>query len=208
MKNPLRYFPSLFFIVLFFNCSKPCELAREYRVQLDWQFTTTHIRHEWPWTSYTNTMLRQAIDSVIRVQLFDAGEIRVVDSLPDYILRIDSVFADSAIVRERIEDPCQPEQTAWQIFLHGDQTTYSTFDLHQVSLEIWCNLLNAQTGIGKRFTCKMYSGEYTEQYPSQDTVNCNAYHVTGSYSKETVLYNAGIGIHHDVKSQLCKWTMQ
>lgn len=183
---------------------KRCELDHEVRVKLDWRYTNFEITPGSEWENYTAGSLQNALAAKLAAEINVPGEIMIVDTLPEYLLRIDSVTVYASEKTETYEDPCQEEHGALYNFLFGGPT-HSTFQLHALDINSTITLLNATSNTGKRMRFGSASSEYVTQETTTDSLNCNPYYVAGIPDTADALRGLAIRTHTAVKSQICDW---
>ena len=173
-----KIFSFFFLLVVLFSSCEKCELPRTVRLQIDWNNTQFAFDQSEYWNTYDAVNLKSQLESAFLSNFPETEQIVLVDTLPDYILRLVKFDGIGETNTETLEDPCQEENTALHNLIFGGPET-SSFTLHSCRITAELMLLNSQTNTGKRFFCNAVSSEYTTQPSSQDTVNCNAYIVTG-----------------------------
>lgn len=176
MKQVLMFFMAG--IIFLLPSCEECELEREIRVQIEWNHVIPAIEQSAAWQEFGRDSLHDLLESELNFRMPEPGQILIVDTLPDYILRIDKLDGYSATEEQTLEDPCQEEQTALQNFVFGGPET-TTFTIHSHRARAEIILLRASTLTGKRFVYTGISSESTIQPATTDTVNCNAYVVAG-----------------------------
>jgi hypothetical protein len=203
VKTKFLFVPAFLLSFAHWSCRK-CELERAYRIQPDWRYTFIGIENSSSWNSYSSTSLKAGLENSIASGLNLPGELVITDTLPDYILRIDSVLTSSGITDQELEDPCQEEHGILYNMIFGTPNT-TTFHLRSVTLSITFTLLNAHTHNGKRMHIRVSDSESAMQPPTTDSVNCHPYEVTGTYDPANAVQNAAYFFRTQVRSQVSKW---
>lgn len=198
----VRHFIPIFFsiLVLFSSCEK-CELPRTIRLQIDWSNTQFAFDQSEYWNSYDASDLKSQIENALLSEFPEPEQIMLVDTLPDYILRLHKFDCIGETSQETIDDPCQEEHSFLGNLIFGNQET-TTFTLHSCRITSELILINPQTNTEKRYFCHAVSSEYTMQPSSNDTINCNPYEVAGQVDPHLAAQQLGKLIHEDTKCTL------
>lgn len=199
LKRNLPYL-ILLLIPLFPSCEK-CELEREVRVQIDTRFTESYTDQADYWDNFDSDSVLYVLVATLRSEFPEAGQIVLVDTLPDYILRIEKLDAIGEVSQQTLEDPCQEEETALHNFVFGGPET-STFTIHSCRVTAALILFDAHTDTGKRFSYAGISSEQVGQPPSSDTINCNAYRVEGEVIPRYACRQLGQKVQDEIKCRI------
>jgi hypothetical protein len=187
------------------SCENPCTINHQVRVKFDWRFTDIRIEPTADWNGYTPTVLENEMMSSISGAFNDPDQLLIVDTLPDYIIRVDSVDAYSFDETQTMTKPCSTRGWLGNILLGPDE---NTFHLHGINLAVKINLINAQTHAGKKLYPSAQDSQTLTQPPSSDSINCNDYVVEGSPNAENVINSSSFHFHDLVKCQIHVWQNQ
>lgn len=186
VKKSRGIFALLIFILFLFSDCVSHRLRRSVDVQIVWTDSLIRTDRGYAW-QYSQKYLFETMNELLVAALTEEDQLRVVESKPDYIFRVDSVCPVSSAKHQRYEVPCQKEQKLLSLIVFGDQTEYTTLLVHSIGLNVYATLLNARNQEEQKVDLKSVSSEYVTQKSSSDSVNCNPYYVAGKASEQQVM---------------------
>jgi hypothetical protein len=193
-------FPGIF---LFYGCVS-YKLHYNVNVKIAWSDSLVTQDSSSSW-GFSNEEMFKKLNAQFKQAFTEGGQLTVVRSDPDYIFRVDSVYAYARAENKRYEDPCQKQQGLLSLIIFGDNTTYSTFIVHSMGLIVYAKLIDAHFKSEIAIAPSGLSTEYVTQKSSSDSVNCNPYILAGNASEEKVMSNLCSSVRYETKYQVRKW---